>query len=139
MHQNFHMKKLTLILILFSSISLAQTNKPFSNPALFYGTNIGEYFQTLCRMHDIDEMIKFTAKESKDKFGIPALKTLYSQMEFSYKIKLKAEQQTSPNHYNMIYETTVMDTRGKLILEAVVENDSAKVVIKSLNKKNPFE
>jgi hypothetical protein len=63
---------LTLIILIYGANLKAQTysgDKPFSNPSFMYGTNIGQYFQTLYRLGKYDEMLKFTSQESIKKYG----------------------------------------------------------------------
>lgn len=118
--------------------SKQNSQKPFSNPALIYGTSFGNYFQSLFRMGKFDEMIKFTSNKSVKKFGKKSILELYNIMNFGYALKLKSKTENKDKSITLNYETMINATKGILRLSVIVENDSAKVILRSLNKNNPF-
>lgn len=127
---------LTLILIFsFSFVSTAQvvsgSDKPFSNPSFMMGTNFGQFFQTLYKLGDYDQMLKFTSKESISKYGKEKIIEYYQNCEFGYKIKI-INKQNQGKYYILSYNATIKATNEIIRIKTVVENDSAKIVLDNL-------
>ncbi len=115
-----------------------QSNKPFSNPALIYGTSFGNFFQTLYKQGKYDDMIHFTSQKSIDKFGIKNIVDVYKTMEFGYSIKLKSKVHNRDKTITLNYETNKMATKGIMRILVVLENDTVKVILQSVKSKDPF-
>jgi hypothetical protein len=131
------MKRIILtLIILFCGINLqAQTysgDKPFSNPSFMYGTNIGQYFQTLYRLGKYDDMLKFTSQESIKKYGKDKILDYYRSCDFGYKIKINNRTQDG-KYIILSYDANIMATNKVVRIKTVIENDSAKVVLNNLN------
>jgi hypothetical protein len=131
------MKRIILILIImFYGANLqAQTysgDKPFSNPSFMYGTNIGQYFQTLYRLGKYDDMLKFTSQESIKKYGKDKILDYYRSCDFGYKIKINNRTQDG-KYIILSYDANIMATNRVIRIKTVVENDSAKIVLNNLN------
>lgn len=133
------MKQIILILIVvFYGANLqAQNfshseNKPFSNPSFIYGSNIGQYFQTLYRLGKYEEMLKFTSQESIKKYGKDKILDYYKACDFGYKIKINSRSQDG-KYIILSYDANIMATNRVIRIKTVVENDSAKIVLNNLN------
>lgn len=112
--------------------------KPFSNPVLIYGSSFGNYFQMLYKTGKYEEMIKFTSTKSINRFGTKSIIELYKKMDFAYEIKLKSKIDNKDNSITLNYSTIINATKGLLRMNVIVENDSTKIILGSLNKNNPF-
>lgn len=107
-------------------------DKPFSNPSFMYGTNFGQYFQTLYRFGKYDEMLKFTSQESIKKYGKDKILDYYRSCDFGYKIKINSRMQDD-KYIILSYDANIMATNRVIRIKTVVENDSAKIVLNNLN------
>jgi len=128
---------LTLIILIYGANLQAQNfnssgDKPFSNPSFMYGTNIGQYFQTLYRLGKYEDMLKFTSQESIKKYGKDKILDYYRSCDFGYKIKINNRTQDG-KYIILSYDANIMATNKVVRIKTVVENDSAKVVLNNLN------
>jgi hypothetical protein len=97
-----------------------------------YGTNIGQYFQTLYRLGKYDDMLKFTSQESIKKYGKDKILDYYRSCDFGYKIKINSRMQDD-KYIILSYDANIMATNRVIRIKTVVENDSAKIVLNNLN------
>jgi thymidine kinase len=118
------MKRIILILIImFYGANLqAQTysgDKPFSNPSFMYGTNIGQYFQTLYRLGKYDDMLT-----THDKIKIPCVKTnkLMDLDVDIHDVILVNEGQFFPDLYEFV-DTILQLYQGKKIYVCGLDGD----------------
>lgn len=132
------MKKGIIIisLIIFSvSESKSQietgSDKPYSNPSFMMGTNFGQFFQTLYRLGNYEEMLKFTSSESIKKYGSDRILDYYSECDFGYQMKI-VNKVPQGNYYILSYKATVMATTKIVRIKTIVENDTAKIVLDNL-------
>lgn len=128
--------KLMILFIVFgitlSGYSQSNSIKPFSNPAIVYGSSFGEFFMANIRYQDVNRAIKFTSKASVKKFGIEAIKKLYTSYAFNYKLKLQSISKEN-GAYSLKYATTEYATGKLKTMTIVVENDSCKIVLDKLD------
>lgn len=118
-------------------ISTAEV-KPFSNPAIIYGTDFGNFFRTLYKQGKYDEMIKFTSTESLDKFGEDEVRNFYkNEMKFGYKIGKPHSQTTEGDVITLNYNGDIIATKTVIRINVVVENDSCKIVLPEKLKNFP--
>lgn len=111
------------------SISLDE-NKPFSNPAIIYGTDFGNFFKTLYRQGKFDDMIKFTSQRSIDEFGEDVILEFYkNEMEFGYEIGKAKSQSKIGDVTTLNYDANIDATNVVVRLDVVIENDSCKIVL----------
>lgn len=121
------------------NINTLQNNpNPFSNPVLIYGSSFGNYFQMLYKTGKYEEMIKFTSSKSINDFGSKAILELYKKMNLGYEIKLKSKNDNKDGSVTLNYDTFIIATKSVLRMNVIVENDSTKLIIGSLNQNNPF-
>ncbi len=118
--------------------STQQTDRPFSNPILIYGSSFGNFFQTLYKQGKFNDMILFTSKNSIEKYGIKNILEAYEKMEFGYNIKLKSSNSNPNKTITLNYETEIMATKGIMRMNVVIENDTVKVLLNNIKSKNPF-
>ena len=108
----------------------------FSNPAIIYGTDFLTFFKSLRKLGNYDEMVKFTASESVEKYGEEELR-LYYENSFTNmsNSKLKNLEKIDDSNYIMHYLNSEFATKRAFQLNVKLENDSVKLV---LDKKYPF-
>jgi hypothetical protein len=112
----------------------------FSNPGVFVGTDFGNYFQSMFRRGEFDEMIKFTSKESLDKFGEDAVRDFYEHdLQFGYELGDAKSQNIKDGITTLNYSANINATKVVVRINVVVENDSCKVLIHQNLKDFPLK
>lgn len=119
------------------SVIIILVQSPLSNPVLMYGSSFGNYFQAYYKIGDFDLLMKFTSKESIDKFRYNNIISAYKKMQFAYKIKFKSMKKVEEEVWLMNYETEQNATLKMLRIKVKLENDTVKLVINDL--KNLFQ
>ncbi|HXB41246.1 MAG TPA: hypothetical protein VNZ49_11940 [Bacteroidia bacterium] len=113
--------------------------KPYSNPALIFGSSFGEFFQSLYRNNFYKEMLAFTSIRTKKKFGSKLLHHYKNEFKFDYELghlsNITQEGDTIFLTYTKAYRFA---TRHKVKIPCVLENDSIKLLLTNL-RKNSFE
>ena len=105
----------------------------FSNPALICGTTIGELIQQLYKQGNWKELIKFISKYSIEEFGEEAIINAFQKTDFGYSIKLKSKSMLPDGTLELNYQTLKYGTLGILRMYVRIENDTAKLIIQSIN------
>jgi hypothetical protein len=108
------------------------------NPALFLGVTFGQFMQSCHKVGDYKKMLDFTSSISREKHSDSALINFYSKMQFTDPIRLKTVKYEG-NNFTMFYSTTVVATKRTILIEGVIENDSCKLNLDSLNLEKPFQ
>jgi hypothetical protein len=120
------------------SITNLQPRREFSNPALIYGSSFGNYFQVLYKQAKFNEMLKFTSKISRKRFGDKAILNAYKLIDFGYVIKLSNIENKSDSLYLLNYEIQEMATKKILRMNTIVESDTVKLIINDTLPLNLF-
>lgn len=124
------------ILLIISTVKAQNPDNNFkldlSNPVLFSGSTLPNFYQRLWINGDFDTMLKFTASKSRKTFGDEALKEYFGQLEFGYTIKLKSRKYEKDETQTLNCETQINATRKVIRFSCLVENDTAKIIIRSL-------
>jgi len=111
----------------------------FSNPALIYGTSVGELVQQLYKQGRWQELLNFISSRSIEEFGEENIIRSFQGTDFGYVIMLKSMSIYGEGHYLLNYQTTKFGTTGVLRMNIIVENDTAKIVIKQINPTIQFD
>jgi hypothetical protein len=108
----------------------------FSNPAIIFGTDFLSFFKSLRKLGKFDDMIKFTASESIEKYGKSELLKMYeNSFNNMSDSKLLNLESNGENKYTMYYSNSEFATKRAFDIKVVIENDSTKLVYE---KKFPF-
>ncbi len=99
-----------------------------NDPTLFLGGDFVSYFQTLYKLGNYDQMIKFTHPESIKKHGEKNLLEFYKNMNFSYRLLIHSKTQEN-DIITVNYATYINATRETKRFMVKVENDSCKIVL----------
>jgi hypothetical protein len=104
---------------------------PYANPFFIYGTDFGNFFQTMYIHGKFDQMIAFTSAQSKSQFGEDVILDFYkNELEFGYDIgKYPLSNGTSGDIITINYEADIMATKKIVRINVIVENDSCKIVL----------
>jgi len=112
--------------------------KPFSNPAIIYGSDFGNFFRTMYKHGNYDEMIKFTSKESLDEFGEDEVRDFYkNKIKFGYKIGKLLSSDANGDYITLNYNGDVIATKTVIRIIVKIENDSCKIVLPNKLKNFP--
>lgn len=130
------MKKTIVLISIISAFSAKVQcqdfgQKPFSNPAFMFGTDLGKYMQTLYKLNRVDDMVRFTASETIKKYGVQKIRSYYETCNFGYEIKL-ASMTGEGKYKTLTYNAKLNATNNVVRMKTVIENDTAKVVLDNL-------
>lgn len=114
--------------------STIEKSEALNNPALFYGSSFGNYFQSLYKLGKFDEMLIYTSTETREKYGDKYLTDIYSKLDFGFSLNLKSMSlDSATNIYNLNYEYTYNATLKIFRMRVKIENDTVKFVDCDLN------
>ncbi len=106
--------------------------KPFSNPMLVFGSDMGMVLKNYYRSIQFDEMMLFTSSESIKKFGYDKILNYYkNDADFSYRMSIKSFKKEG-DLYTLSYQAVIKQTERQANLNFKVENDTAKIVLDNL-------
>lgn len=100
----------------------------FSDPSRMAGSSFAPFLISIIRYQDYDKALKFTSKESIDKFGADKIRDLYYTFKFNYNLKQKSISKEG-DKFTLVYATNEMATGKLKKITVVVENDSCKLVL----------
>jgi len=102
----------------------------FSNPAIIYGSDFGNFFQTLYIHNKYETMLSFTSSESIDNFGKDNVLKYYKNMEFGFELGELVSKTINDNDIlTLNYLSDIDATKVKVEINIIVENDSCKVIL----------
>lgn len=111
-----------------------------NNPAVFLGSSFGIYFQSLYRLNQYEKMMVFTSIGSRKKYSDISIKKFYSEsFYFDFTLGKLTSIKKEGNTLELIYANGKIEgtSNRKIIIPILIENDSCKVILKSLT--NPFK
>lgn len=123
-----------------STIQKAETEKPFSNPSIIFGSSFGQFFQCLYRTNQFEKMICFTSNLTIKKFSREQVLNYYQHdFKFDYVLGTLSNINVEEGVTILTYsKASIFATRRKLRIPCILENDSVKIILNSLSAK-PFE
>lgn len=116
------------VLLPSAKIEVAKADIEFSDPARITGSNFGAFFLSMLRTQNYDMALKFTSKESVDKFGIDKIKDKYQNFKFNYRLTQKSIVK-NVNTFTIVYATQEYATGKLKKMIVVLENDTCKLVL----------
>ncbi len=115
-----------------------EENKPFSNAAIIYGTDFGNFFRTLYKQGKYDDMIKFTSKESLELHSEDVVRDFYeNKMKFGYELGKPHSQNVEGDFTTLNYNGNIIATKTVVRIDVKLENDSCKIVLPKKLKRFP--
>ena len=114
--------------------------KPYSNPAIIFGSDFATFFQTLYRLGNYELMIDFTDSNCIKKIGRNKLLNYYKHcFKFDYSLgKLSNIAHEGDTILLSFTHACIYGTRRKVIIKCLNQRDSTKLIITNLSR-NPFE
>lgn len=100
----------------------------FSNPGFMAGSSFGDFFITMLKTQNYNMALKFTSKESIDKFGEVKILEKYKDFKYSYKLTQKSITKEG-SIFTISYTTNEFATSKIKQMNVVVENDSCKLIL----------
>jgi hypothetical protein len=116
------------------SLILSLTAPNDCNPVLYQGSSFGQYFQILHKTGNYIEMLNVTSESTIKKHGKEKLLAFYQDMDFSYRLKLKAFKNGV-----LFYETEINATKKTIQIPVVIEKGGCKIHFDKLNAAKPFK
>jgi hypothetical protein len=150
------MKKLFVFIIFICTFAFSCTNKekemvvdvvdskptlieekPYSNPAIIYGSDFVSFMQSLRKIGDYETMVCFTSSESLQKYGEKRVIQYYNEkFNNMSELKLQSIVENENGKQTMNFVNLSMATKKTASVDIVIENDSCKLVLPvDLNKK----
>lgn len=129
---------LVFILCLTTFTSQAQDHSKdfhlsYNDPCLFAGSTLPNVYQRLWINGDYSCMLKFTASQSRLKYGDDKLTEYFQNIDFGYKLKLRSRNYEKDGTQTLNCESQINATRKVIRFRCVIENDTAKIIIANLN------
>lgn len=112
----------------------------YSNPALIYGSSFGEFFQSLYRNNQFEQMLAFTSGKTLNQFGRNEIRNYYMRkFKFDYVLGHLSNMVTDGDTILLTYSKAhISATRRKIVLRCFIEKDSVKLVLTKLER-TPFD
>jgi len=112
-----------------TEISKQKNQDPlWSDPNLFGGSGVGPAFMSFIRTQNFDLALKFTSKESIEKFGREVILEKYKSLKTNYELK-KVSTSTIGEETTLRYTTNEFATSKFKDFVVVVENDTCRIVL----------
>jgi hypothetical protein len=102
-----------------------------SNPSFMAGSDFGNYFQSMLKRGEYEEMLKFTSSQSIDQFGEDAILDFYeNEIDFEYELGDLKSKNERDNIITLNYpNANIIATKRIIRINIVVENDTCKIVL----------
>lgn len=118
--------------VIVKPVKSIEAKVDFSNPAVIGGSNFGNFFISMVKTQNYDMALKFTSKESKNKFGTDVILAKYKSFNFNYKLgnaSISKVMVGDTLKYTLTYTTNEYATGKIKEMTLIVENDSCKLVL----------
>ncbi len=114
--------------------------KPYSNPAMIFGSSARQFFQNVYRNNQYNNMLAFTASQTINKYGRETILSYYKiNFKFDYVLGNLCNINTEYGVIILTYSNaSIMATRRKVVIHCTIENDTVKVILEHLAT-SPFE
>lgn len=114
--------------------SYSAPNDCFSNPFMnCYGASLGNYLNAYYIVGDFETFYAFINNSAKRKFGKSRVQTWFNTLSFGYSIDAINIVNRQGDFGVLVYQTDINNTRGRLMLPFVMENDTAKLYLTTLD------
>ncbi|MFA5067164.1 MAG: hypothetical protein WC466_03895 [Candidatus Izemoplasmatales bacterium] len=102
----------------------------YSNPAIIYGSDFMSFMQSLRKIGDYENLLKFTATKSIEKHGENSVKKYYEENFTNMsQLELKSIVDNEDGTKTMNYVNLSMATKTVAPVLVVIENDSCKLIL----------
>lgn len=97
------------------------------------GASLGNFLNAYYLVGDFDTFYAFVNNSSKKKYGYDKIESWFNTITFGYEIDAINIVDRSDNFGVLVYQTTINNTRGRLMLPYLIENDSAKLYLTNID------
>jgi hypothetical protein len=94
---------------------------------LFLGTTFGEYFQSLYKLGDYQNLMRFTFIKNLNEAQISSLKSKFKEKMTVSKLKLIRLEKIDKTNFILHYETNENATKIIKRMKVILENDTVKL------------
>jgi len=131
---------LVFILCLTTFTSQAQDHSKdfqlsYNDPCLFAGSTLPNVYQRLWINGDYATMLKFTSVQSRNNFGDYRILEYFQKIDFGYNLRLKSRIFEKGGSQTLNCLSVIDATRKVIRFKCIIENDTAKIIISSLDSK----
>ena len=106
----------------------------FLNPFInCQGASLGNFLNAQYLAGDFDTFFAFINNSSKKEFGYDRLKSWFNRISFGYEINAINIVDREEEFGVLVYQTNINNTRGRLKLPFIIENDSAKLLLTNID------
>ena len=116
-----------------SNKELNKIKNPMANPAMIYGSDIGNVFNAYYKTGQMEKMISFIDTGTKNKFERAELLQYLSKLDFGYDMKLTGMNK-SDSCFILSYVCAIDATKVVKRLKVKIEQDTARIVPSDLSK-----
>lgn len=103
---------------------------PFMN---CQGASLGNFLNAYYLVGDFDTFYAFLNNSSKKKYGYDRIESWFKTITFGYEIDAVNIVDRSDDFGVLVYQTTMNNTRGRLMLPYLIENDTAKLYLTNID------
>lgn len=130
-----------VIITLFSAYTLSQGTKSspssfsgidYSNPALIAGSDFGTFLQQLAKQGRWTTLLSFITNESRKHYGDKKIMSSFKEFDWGFRMRLKFITIEREKVRTLNYEVDRFATKSIFRLNVTLENDTCKLVIKSI-------
>ena len=105
----------------------------FTNPFMnCFGASLGNYLNAFYLIGDFDRFYAFLNNSSKRRWSKQDIRNWFNEMEFGYQIEAVNLVEEASDIGVLVYESQINNTRGRLMVPYMLENDSAKLYLRTL-------
>ena len=97
------------------------------------GASLGNFLNAYYLVGDFDTFYAFINNSSKKKFGYERIESWFKTITFGYEINAVNIVDRSDDFGVLVYQTTINNTRGRLMLPYLIENDTAKLYLTNVD------
>lgn len=97
------------------------------------GASLGNFLNAYYLVGDFDTFYAFVNNSSKKKYGYAKIESWFNTITFGYEIDAINIVDRTDNFGVLVYQTTINNTRGRLMLPYLIENDSAKLYLTNID------
>ncbi len=111
------------------------SNGCYKNPVInCFGASLGNYLNAYYIVGEFNTFYAFIDNSAKRRYTKSELERWFRTIHFGYEIDFTNRINQYGDYGELVYITNINNTRGRLILPYVIENDSAKLKLASLDK-----
>jgi flagellar motor protein MotB len=97
------------------------------------GASLGNFLNAYYMVGDFDTFYAFINNSSQKRYGYEKIKTWFNLIKFGYEIEAVNIVDRFDDFGVIVYKTSINNTRGRLMLPFLIENDTAKLYLTNID------